>query len=50
LVIADPNPGDGIALKDTDGAMASRDAHGPKARVIEQALKPQAGWLGSATK
>jgi hypothetical protein len=35
LMIADPNPSDGISLENPYGAMIARDAHGPVKGVIE---------------
>jgi hypothetical protein len=35
FVITDPYPGDGLALKNADGAIVPRDACGPIERVVE---------------
>src|SRR5258708_2259146 len=43
LVAANPNPSDGVSLKNPDGAMILRNSNGPVKRVVKQAVKLQAG-------
>jgi len=45
FVIADPNPGDGVAFKDADRPVVSGDSHPPIKRVVEQAVEAKSRML-----
>jgi hypothetical protein len=49
LMIANPNPGDGIALKDAHGSVVSGNTNGPVSWVIEQAVEMESRmlWIGT---